>query len=127
MGDSRRAKQAGINSLQLVLLLVLAGGIYAAVTFGPPYIRDYQLENAFDDEARRAHLVAADEIRQNVLHKAREIGFEDWEASDIVVKRDEQTRRITVSAEYDVPVELFWGRVVTLHFAPTVDRAIERR
>ncbi len=122
-----RARQAGINSLQVILLLVLAGGIYAAVVFGPPYIRSYQLENAFDDEARRAHLVGDDELRQNVLRKARDIGFEDWEARDIVVKRDERARRITVSAEYDLPVELFWGRVVTLHFAPTVDRAIERR
>ncbi len=121
------SRQAGINSLQMVLLLLLAAAVYGAVKFGPPYIRNYQLENAFDDEARRAHLLGDDEIRQNILRKARDIGFTDWEGDDVTVTRDEETRTISVWAEYDVEVELLWGQVVTLHFTPEVDRPIERR
>ncbi len=122
-----RRRQSGLNSLQFLLLLLLAAAVYGAVKFGPPYIRNYQLENAFDDEARRAHLVGDEELRQNVLRKARDIGFTDWGPDDITVTRDEEARTISVSAEYEVPVELFWGQVVTLHFAPEVDRPIERR
>lgn len=125
----RHRSQSGLNSLQVILLLLLAAAVYGAVKFGPPYIRNYQLANAFDDEARRAHLVGDAEIRENILRKARDIGgeFADWDGSEIKITRNEQERTILVSAAYEVPVELFWGQVVTLRFAPEVDRPIERR
>ena len=59
---TRRGRQSGrLNSVTLGLILTAAAGIYGGAKFGPPYIRNYQLENAFDDEARRAHLVTDDE------------------------------------------------------------------
>lgn len=123
-----RGRQAGrLNSLTTVLLLLAIGGAYGAVKIGPPYIRNYQLENAFDDEARRAHLVADDEMRGYILRKARDLGFSEWTPDMIGIERNAQTRRIAVWAEYDVEVELVGGKVVTLHFAPQVDRPIETR
>ncbi|HWP34600.1 MAG TPA: hypothetical protein VNM66_03300, partial [Thermodesulfobacteriota bacterium] len=127
-GAFRPGEGGRLNSLEVLLLLLLAGAVYAAAAFGPAFIRNYQLANAFDDEARRAHLLGDDEIRANVLRKARAIGFEDWDADDIVVERDADQRRIRVSADYTVEVELLGGRYVwPLRFHPVVDRPIERR
>lgn len=124
----RTRRQAGrLNGLTTVLLVVALSGAYVAVTFGPHYIRNYQLENAFDDEARRAHLVSDAELRALVLRKARAIGFADWSPEMIGIERDAQARRIAVWTAYEVDVELVGGKVVTLHFAPEVDRPIETR
>lgn len=122
-----RRQTGRLNSLTLGLLLVAATGIYAAAKFGPAHIRNYQLENAFDDEARRAHLVTDDELRGLILRKARDIGFADWTPDMIAIERDPQARRIAVWSQYDVDVELIGGKVVTLHFTPEVDRPIETR
>ncbi len=120
-------RQAGrLNSLTATMLVLAIAGAYSAVKFGPPYIRNYQLENAFDNEARRAHLVSDEELRGYVLKKARELGF-DWTTEMIGVERDARARTIAVWAEYDVDVELVGGKVVTLHFVPEVDRPIETR
>lgn len=128
MRRTARGRQAGrLNSLTVTLLILAAAGVYGAARFGPPYLRNYQLENAFDDEARRAHLVSDDELRALIVRKARAIGFADWTPEMIGIERDAQTRRIAVWTEYDVEVELVGGKVVTLHFAPEVDRAIETR
>ncbi len=122
-----RRRQAGLNSLTVTLLVLAILGVYGAVKFGPPYIRNYQLENAFDDEARRAHNVSDDEMRGYILKKAIDIGFEGWTADMIGIERNTETGRITVWSEYEVPVELIGGKVVTLTFTPQVDRAIGKQ
>ncbi len=126
VGYSDRRQAGRLNSLTATMLVLAIAGAYSAVKFGPPYIRNYQLENAFDNEARRAHLVSDEELRGYVLKKARELGF-DWTTEMIGVERDARARTIAVWAEYDVDVELVGGKVVTLHFVPEVDRPIETR
>jgi Domain of unknown function (DUF4845) len=120
--------RAGIGRVGVIVLLLLAVGIYLGAKLVPPYVRDYQLANAFDDEARRAHLASDDEIRRAILAKARDIDLGvDLEEKDIVVERDAPARRISVYAAYDVEVELIGGKAVTLHFEPEVDVEIRRR
>jgi hypothetical protein len=98
------------------------------VKLAPAYVRDFQLANAFDDEARRAHIASDDEIRRAVYRKAVDIGLDDYlEEKDIRVERDPVARRIAVYAAYDVEVELIGGKALTLHFEPEVDREIRRQ
>ncbi|HEX7124639.1 MAG TPA: hypothetical protein VF406_02540 [Thermodesulfobacteriota bacterium] len=125
VGHSDR-RQSGLNRLTVTLLVLALAGTYGAVKFAPPYIRNYQLENAFDDEARRAHVVTDEEMRGYILAKAHDIGFDDWGPDMIGIERDTEAQTIAVWAEYEVPVELVGGKVVILHFAPEVDLPIRR-
>lgn len=120
-------RQSGLNRLTAMLLVLALVGTYGAVKFAPPYIRNYQLKNAFDDEARRAHVVTDEEMRGLILRKAHDIGFEDWGPDMIGIERNTETQTIAVWAEYEVPVTLIGGKVVTLHFAPEVDLPIRRQ
>jgi hypothetical protein len=124
----RPGRQAGVGPVGVVVLLLLLGGAYVGVKLTPPYLRDFQLANAFDDEARRAHLASDDEIRRAIYRKAVDIGLDDHlQERDIRIERDPVARRIAVYAAYDVEVELIGGKVVTLHFEPEVDREIRRQ
>jgi hypothetical protein len=122
------ASSTGRSPGKTIFFLLVAGTIYSGFQLAPPYIRDYQIANVFDDEARRAHLMGDEEIRRNIVGKLQDIGAGDHLGSDdIVIKRDEAVRRIQVYAEYDVEVELVPGKAVTLHFTPEVDRPIRRQ
>jgi hypothetical protein len=121
-------RRAGIGPVGVILLLLVGVGIYLGVKLVPPYVRDFQVANAFDDEARRAHIASDEEIRRAIVAKVRDMGLGAvLEETDIVVERDAQARRISVYAAYDVEVELVGGKVLTLHFEPEVDRDIRRQ
>jgi len=121
-------RPAGIGPVGVILLVLVVIGIYLGVKLVPAYVRDFQVANAFDDEARRAHLASDEEIRRAILAKVRDFGLGDvLEERDIVVERDAKAGRISVYASYDVEVELVGGKVLTLHFEPEVDRDIRRQ
>jgi hypothetical protein len=125
---STSRRPAGIGPVGVILLLLVLVGIYLGVKLVPLYVRDFQVANAFDDEARRAHMASDEEIRRAIFAKVRDIGLgEILEERDIVVERNARAGRISVYASYEVEVELVGGKVLTLHFEPEVDRDIRRQ
>jgi len=118
-------RRAGVSPVTACLVLTLLIALYLTVRLTPPYVRNYQFEEAIRDEAAQAHVMSDAELRQAILVKAQEIGLEPYlEADDIGIERDAAGRRISVWVDYEVPVELIGGKTVTLQFTPEVDRKI---
>jgi hypothetical protein len=125
---SRPSHQAGMTRAKTLLAIVAVLGVYGAFTFAPPYIRDFQLAHAFDEEAKSAHLRTDEELRRSIATKLDEIGLGDLiDPKDIVIERNADNTEISVYTEYDVELELVPGKVITLHFAPEVDRPVARQ
>ncbi|MGH9542549.1 MAG: hypothetical protein ACRD2H_11785 [Terriglobales bacterium] len=111
----RRNENGGIGLGGLLVLLVLAGAIYAGYKFLPPMIANFQFNNDVQQEARMAvyNGDSDDQIDAKLLAQAQALGA-PVTAAQIVIER--QGPDIFIAVRYDVPVELPTGKEVTLHF-----------
>lgn len=98
----------------LVLLLLIAAGLYFGVNAVEAYWRFYQYEDAMRQEVRFAKQIPDDRIRQHLVALADSLGLPP-DASDLTI--DRQDHQISVRASYTERVEL---PLVTrdIHFSP---------
>jgi hypothetical protein len=106
-----RVKQA----LTAVAVLV---AVYATWVVIPIYAAQHKFEDALQSKAREAAYNDQDEeeIHNDIMQQAREIGVPVKE-ENLHVTRGENIVRI--EAQYQVPVTIALGKVVTLNFAPS--------
>jgi hypothetical protein len=107
--------RAGRSSLGcLLLLLVVAAGLYVGVNVGEAYWRFYEFRDAMRQEVRFAKQIPDDRIKLHLAAFADSLGLPQ-QATDIAVDRTSAT--ITVSAEYSERFAFpFFARVI--RFAP---------
>ncbi len=101
----------------IVLLLVLASGIFVAIKLLPPYINNYQLQDSINDLALRSTYsqISEEEIRKAVITGARDDGI-NLVAKQVTVRRRGPT--VEIAAKYSVSVDLL-VRQVDLNFEPS--------
>jgi len=108
MCKPERVPQRGSSKLNLLLVLVILGAIIFAVwKIIPPYIANYQLQDAMESESRFAlneiPKKTADDIREDVWQKVKELGVpakrEDIKVSVI-------SGQVDISLDYTVPISL---------------------
>ncbi|MGH9783751.1 MAG: DUF4845 domain-containing protein [Terriglobia bacterium] len=110
--------ERGFVSFSLILgLAVLAAIVFSAIRLLPPYISNYQFQDAIDNLARSAtySTVTEADLRRDVMRQARDVGIQLQE-KQVVVQKDRTTVNIAIS--YEVPVDLL-ARQVVLKFAPS--------
>jgi hypothetical protein len=117
----RRERERGTGRLKTVVVLAfLAALIYVAVKLVPPFVENYQLEDAMKQEARFAGVNRKDPdaIRNDVYKKIQELEIparrEDIRVESIA------PFSVRISLDYSVPVDL---RIYQfrLQFHPTGD------
>jgi hypothetical protein len=98
-------------------LAILAAIVFAAIRLLPPYIANYQFQDAIDNLARSAtySTITEADLRKDVLRQARDVGIQ-LQDKQVVVQKDRTTVSIRIS--YEVPVDLL-ARQVVLKFAPS--------
>jgi hypothetical protein len=112
-----RGQSGAMNLSGVLLILVVAAMIFAAFRLLPPYISNYQLQDALENIARGATYnarITAEDIRGEVMTEIRELGIPADE-SQVEVQRTGVSVNIAVS--YTVPVDLLVHQV-DLNFEP---------
>lgn len=89
----------------LVIVLVVAGGIYVLWNILPPYFHNYEFQDTLDDIVRRATYanITEDDLKQAVINKAK--------GMDIILKEDQVAitkgyAGWTISVHYRVHVDM---------------------
>ena len=110
--------ERGFLSFSGVLgLFVLAALIFLAIKLMPPYISNYELQDAVENIARMATYSTMSEadIRKTVLQQAKDAGVA-LEDKQVVVQKGRGT--VDIAVRYTVPVDLL-VRQVELKFSPS--------
>jgi hypothetical protein len=118
---TRRAERGGAKINLFLTLLVLAAMGIAAVKIVPPYVNNYQFQDAINTEARFALTgypkKTPDDIRQEIYKKAEDLDI-PAEPQDIHV--DISNGNVSISLDYSIPVDLYVYQFA-LQFHPHAD------
>ncbi len=117
-------KEKGFIRFGTLIYLLLAGGIiYLAIKIAPVYISYYQIKYAADVEAGRAHINNDEQIRKNLLEKARNLKI-NLRDEDIEIKRDE--KEIIINIDYADNVLLFDRYRLDFKFSFNIKKDIKK-
>ena len=115
-----------------MILGILALAVYAAVKFAPPYIRNFQFKMLLNSSAEDSGDLNNEEIIHDIKNKIEELSL-PFEPKHIYPKPplvepegppfiilDRGEGYFTIDAEYQITIELFFGKIpVTLTFSPS--------
>ena len=112
-----RSERGFVSITGIFALLVLVGGMFLALKLLPPYISNYQLQDAVQNLALNASYsqVTEEELQKAVISKAKGIGI-DLLPKQVSVRKGGSSVEITV--RYSVPVDLLVRQLV-LQFEPS--------
>jgi hypothetical protein len=105
----------------LILILVLAGGIYFAFGFGEAYFHAYQFEDSMRSDAEFASTLTDAKITSHLAAVADSLELPS-EAGNVTITRSQRT--ITVSSDYDEVIKLPFRKEKVLHFHPSVEASL---
>jgi hypothetical protein len=117
----RRGERGGAKINLFLTLLILVAMAIAAFKIAPPYINNYQFQDAINTEAEFALTAyprkTPDDIRQEVYKKAEDL---DIPASPQDIQLNMSNGSISISLDYSIPVDLYVYQL-TLQFHPHAD------
>lgn len=103
----------------LVALLIVTVALYFGVNIGEVYWKYYRYQDAMQQEANFAEMRTDQTIIRRLVSVAESLGLPDA-ARQVQIRRDQNTRRIYIAAEYLERVELP-GFVRTFHLTPRAE------
>jgi hypothetical protein len=115
---ARRGSERGAVKLKPILFLViLIFVIFSAFKIVPAYVKDYQLSDKMQEQARFAvvNRYTEEQIRDNIFKVVQEL---EVPAKRESIKVSASNSVVRISMEYTVPVDLFIYRT-ELHFSPS--------
>jgi len=115
-----RDGERGGSRLNLLMTLVFLGAtIFVAVKIIPPYVQNYQFEDAVKSECRFAlsgyPRKTEDDVREDIWKKAQELSIPLNKKEEIQVTVNQGN--VTISTNYSIPIDLMVYQF-TLHFSP---------
>jgi hypothetical protein len=93
---------------------------------------DFQrMQDAMSSKASVAQVLKDEEIRSDLVGKAKELGL-PLRGENFVIVRDEDKRTMTIKTSWDVEVHYFGGLcgdlcIQTYHFAPVAQESLIRK
>lgn len=112
----------GVSTLGcLIVILILAAGVYFAFGFGEVYFRAYQFKDAMRSDAEFATNTSDAKITSHLSALADSLNLPPG-AGDITILRS--TRTITISSDYDEVIRLPFKKEKVIHFHPTVEAGL---
>jgi hypothetical protein len=115
---TRRRSERGAGKLKAILFLMIAiFVIFSAFKIVPAYVKDYQLSDKMQEQARFAvvNRYTEEQIRDNVFKVVQEL---EVPAKRESIKVSANNAVVRISMEYTVPVDLLIYRT-ELHFSPS--------
>jgi hypothetical protein len=113
----RRSQRGAVKLKTILVLVIVIFVIFSAFKIVPAYVKDYQLSDKMQEQARFAvvNRYTEEQIRDNVFKVVEELEVPAKRESINVSASNSVVR---ISMEYTVPVDLFIYRT-ELHFSPS--------
>lgn len=120
-----------ISFKTLFILLLLFVVVHVGVKTAPMYIDAEGMKDEMVTKARFSQTFKDEEIQFALANKAREIGL-PLGPDDFKLLRNETTRRMKISAAWDVDIHFFFDiyppyTVKTYHFEPVIEEDYTRK
>ncbi|HUO33823.1 MAG TPA: hypothetical protein VMU43_02420 [Candidatus Acidoferrum sp.] len=119
MRCARETQHGGAKLNLLFTLFFLGSMVFVAFKIFPPYIANYQLQDAMGTEARFAivNRKSAQDVQDDIWKKIQELGIPATEDAVVVTG---QGGAVTISVNYSVPIDLIVYKF-DMQFHPTAD------
>jgi hypothetical protein len=118
---AHRTQHGGTKINLLLTVIILAAMGIAGLKVVPPYVNNYQFQDAINTEARFAESgypkKTDDQVRQDIAQKAADLGIP---ADPQDIQLDMSNGNVSISLDYSVPVDLYVYQF-TLQFHPHAD------
>lgn len=121
--------EGGLSGIKVMIWLVILGaGFYVGITYLSVQLDFQRMKDAMSSKASVAQVLKDEEIRNDLMAKARELGL-PLTGENFVIVRDEDKRTMTIKTAWDVEVHYFGGFcgdlcIQNYHFAPVVQENI---
>lgn len=124
--------EGGVSSVTVMIWLVVLGAVFHV---GLKYLSiqlDFQrMRDAMSGKASVAQVLKDEEIRNDLVAKAKELGL-PLTGESFVIVRDEDKRTMTIKTSWEVEAHYFGGLcgdpcVQNYHFAPVAQENITRK
>ncbi len=118
--NQRRRERGGARLKAIIWTLILCAAAYAGYKVVPVYIDNYTLQDKLTAEARFAV------VNHRSDDDLREIIYKEIQSREIPARKEDikilenTSRRVRISVDYTVPVDLKVYQL-TLHFNPSAD------
>jgi len=112
-----RPERGAIKLKPIFILMIVIFVIFSAFKIVPAYVKDYQLSDKMQEQARFAvvNRYTEDQIRDNIFKVVQDL---DIPAKRESIKIVATNAIVKISMEYTVPVDLFFYHT-DLHFSPS--------
>ena len=115
--NEKGASQFKVYLFFIFLFLVVHVGIKVV----PMYMDAERMKDEMTTKAGLAQFLKDEEIRADLVRKAKDLDL-PLTAESFALQRDTERRRMKISTQWDVEVNLLWGAYIrTFHFEPAVD------
>lgn len=127
MGNER-----GVSGLKVMIwLAILGAGFYVGITYLSVQLDHERMKDAMSSKASVAQVLKDEEIRIDLVAKAKELRL-PLTGENFLIIRDDEKRTMTIKTTWDVEVHYFGGLcgdycIKTYHFAPVVVEDIYRK
>lgn len=120
-------ENGGLTYKTIFVLLILFVVIHIALKLVPMYMDAERLKDEMAIKARFAQTLKDDDILNELEKKAKELEL-PITRENIIVKRDDATRQISIQTAWDVDVIFLFGAYVrTYHFEPVIQEDYARK
>lgn len=90
----------------------------------PMYMDYIRMQDEMKMKAGVAQVLKDEEIRKDLVNKARELDL-PLTTESFILSRDEGRRKMMIRTKWDVEVNFLWGSYIrTFHFEPVVEESI---
>ena len=126
------SNESGVSGIKLMVWLVILGaGFYVGITYLSVQLDFQRMQDAMSNKASVAQVLKDDEIRNDLVKKAKELGL-PLEGENFVIARDEDKRTMTIKTAWDVEVHYFGGFcgdlcIKNYHFEPVAQENLTKK
>ena len=121
--------EGGVSSVKVMIWLVILGaGFHVGIKYLSVQLDFQRMKDAMSSKASVAQVLKDEEIRNDLVTKARELGL-PLTGENFVIIRDEDKRTMTIKTAWDVEAHYFGGLcgdlcIQNYHFAPVAQENI---
>jgi hypothetical protein len=126
------SNENGVSSVKVMIWLVILGaGFHVGIKYLSVQLDFQRMQDAMSSKASVAQVLKDDEIRSDLVMKAKELGL-PLTGENFVIVRDVDKRTMTIKTAWDVEVHYFGGFcgdlcIQNYHFEPVAQENMTRK
>ena len=127
-----RGNESGVSGVKVMIwLAILGAGFYVGTKYLSVQLDFQRMQDAMSSKAGVAQVLKDEEIRSDLVGKAKELGL-PLTGENFIIVRDEDKRTMTIKTAWDVEVHYFGGLcgdlcIQNYHFEPVARENISKK